>query len=357
MQSEILYNLPWHARNILYATWEILLDASIFVVLGFLFAALIRAFISSKTIAKHMGGNNIRSVLYSALFGVPLPLCSCGVIPTAIALRKQGASKASTLSFLITTPESSIDSIVITYALIDPIMTIFRPIAAFVTGVIAGAAEIIFGEKSEGKITETDNCIHCHDHNHDRHTHTISEKIKSGLRFAFVELLTDISRWFLIGMLLAGIITYLIPPTFIQNYLGEGLSSILIMLIVGLPLYVCATASTPIAAALLLKGMSPGAALAFLLAGPATNAASFFVIVKTLGFRTSIIYLLSLTICTVLLALALNEIYSLFNIDITASIGHAHKMTPVWLKWIFAVPLTTAMIVAAAKRKRAKDVL
>jgi uncharacterized membrane protein YraQ (UPF0718 family) len=335
--------------GILTATWEVLLDASFFIVLGFIIAACIRAFISSESIVKYMGGNNIGSVVRSALFGVPLPLCSCGVVPTAMALRKQGASKAATLSFLISTPESSIDSIALTYALIDPVMTIFRPIAAFITGFVSGVAEILLGKKDVSPEPEKE-CIHCACEIDEPHTHALPDRLKAGLRFAFVELLTDISRWFLIGMLLAGAITYAIPDTLIESYLGAGILSMLIMLVVGLPLYVCAVASTPIAAVLLMKGMSPGAALIFLLVGPATNAASFSVIAKMLGLRTSVIYVLSIAVCALLLGLVLNEIYPLLGIDLKQTVGHAHQMIPLWLKWITAVPLTLVMFIAAFKK-------
>jgi uncharacterized membrane protein YraQ (UPF0718 family) len=337
--------------GILSATWQVLLDASAFIILGFLFAAVIRAFISSESIVKYMGGSNFKSVFLAALFGVPLPLCSCGVVPTAVALRKQGASKPATLSFLISTPESSIDSIAITYALLDPIITIFRPVAAFLTGFVAGVGEILLGRREAGPVPDEHLCPHCHNESEaHEHNHSVLERLVLGLRFAFVDLLRDISGWFLIGMLVAGAISYAIPASFIEQHLGPGFTSLLIMLAIGLPLYVCATASTPIAAALILKGMSPGAALVFLLAGPATNAASFVVIAKMLGKRTAIIYLLSIAGCALLLGLLLNWIYSYFGVDIRASAGHAHEMIPAWLKWITAVPLTIAMVVAAMRQ-------
>lgn len=354
----------------LAAAWQVLLDASIFIIFGFVIAALIRAFLSSEQIVKYMGGNNFRSVFLAAVFGVPLPLCSCGVVPTAMALRKQGASKAATVSFLISTPESSIDSIAITYALIDPLMTVFRPIAAFLTGFVAGLAEIFLGKKEIEKVEADIPCPHCIEGRETRdegrkdesslvhhpsslvdHRHSLYERLGSGMRFAFVELFTDISRWFILGMLIAGVITYAVPTSFIENYMSGGLTSMLIMLAIGLPLYVCATASTPIAAALLLKGMSPGAALVFLLTGPATNAASFTVLIKMLGLRTAIIYLVSIAICAILLGLCLNEIYTLLNIDIKVSLGHAHEMIPLWLKWATAVPLTLAMLWAAIRKR------
>ncbi len=344
-----------YVLGILNASWEILLDASAFIIFGLVLAAFLRAFISTETIIKYMGKNNLRSVLLAALFGVPLPLCSCGVVPTAVALRKQGASKAATLSFLITTPESSVDSIAITYALIDPLMTIARPVAAFITGLVAGIGEIILGHKEKDKQTHEIACPHCHDHNFEKevaHKHSLGEKIASGFKFAFGDLLPDISRWFLVGMLIAGFISFIIPPTFIERYMGEGWISMLIMLAIGLPLYVCATASTPIAAALILKGMSPGAALVFLLAGPATNAASFTIIAKMLGKRSAIIYILSISICAVLLGMLLNWTYHYLGINIHAVAGQAHMMIPEWLRWATAIPLTLTMFIAAIFKRK-----
>lgn len=345
--------------NIINESWQILLDASIFILFGLLVAALLRAFISSESIVKYMGGRNIRSVFLAAIFGVPLPLCSCGVVPTAIGLRKQGASKPAIVSFLISTPESSIDSIAITYALIDPLMTVFRPLSAFITGIVAGIGEIIFGKKDDEVKNNEPACPHCGVHEElgelnectDPHDHTLTERISLGFRFAFVELLRDISRWFLIGILIAGVISFAIPTSFIESHLGEGWTSMFIMLAIGLPLYVCATASTPIAAALILKGMSPGAALVFLLAGPATNAASIIVIAKLLGKRTAVIYLISISVCAILLGMFLNWLYHFFGINIHATIGHAHEMLPMWLKLTTAIPLTIAMLTAAIFKK------
>jgi len=230
-------------------------------------------------------------------------------------------------------------------------MTIFRPIAAFITGFTAGIAEIIFGKKEEIDNINIKHCVHCDEEHTLSFKHTFKDRIKSGLHFAFIQLLIDISRWFLIGVIIAGVITYAVPANIVSKYLGSGWLSMFIMLAVGLPLYVCATASTPIAAALILKGMSPGAALVFLLVGPATNAASFTVITKILGFRTAFIYLISIAICAVILGMFLNHLYAFYKIDLVASVGHAHEMIPRWLKWITAVPLTTVMILTALKRR------
>lgn len=344
-----------HITSILFQSWQIMLDSAVFILFGFFIAAIIRAFLSAEMIGKYLGGNNLKGVFLAALFGVPLPLCSCGVVPTAMALRKQGASRASTLSFLITTPESSVDSIAITYAMFDPLMTVARPVAAFITGIVAGVGEILFGKKDEIVNEAHESCADCHDCcGGEGHRHSLGEKLKNGFRFAFVELLSDIAGWFILGVLIAGAISYGVPDTIIEKYLGSNFYSMLIMLAVGLPLYVCATASTPIAAALVLKGMSPGAALVFLMAGPATNAASFTVLVKMLGVRSSVIYLISISLTAVALGSLLNWIYSFSGIDPRAIAGHAHEMIPGWIKYAAAILMSAIMLWHLVRKMRAR---
>jgi len=263
--------------------WHTIDEASLYILFGIFIAGLIQMFVNKDKIVRYLGGQRLKSVLLAAVCGIPLPLCSCGVIPTAISLRKNGASKGATLSFLISTPESGVDSIAISYALLDPIMTIFRPLAAFVTAIIAGIAENIFGKKEKGPISQqVDSCIFCNEEDKG-HNHSLIHKFKYGMRYAFIDLLGDISKWLMLGIVIAGIISYFVPQSIIENYLGYGWQAMLIMLIVGIPLYICATASTPIAAALIAKGMSPGVALVFLLVGPATNIAGVLSVGKFLG--------------------------------------------------------------------------
>ncbi|MEJ2222497.1 MAG: permease [Desulfobacterales bacterium] len=189
------------------------------------------------------------------------------MLPAAVSLRKQGASNGATTAFLISTPESGVDSISITYALLDPIMTVARPVVAFVTAAVAGITENLFGSNNPtSRITPdlscpVDGCCdgqNCSPEEHRRH-HSFWEKFSAGMRFAIGDLWEDLAGWFLIGLVLAGLITVLIPADMFSKYLGAGLPAMLIMLAVGIPLYICATASTPIAAALILKGVSPGA--------------------------------------------------------------------------------------------------
>jgi uncharacterized membrane protein YraQ (UPF0718 family) len=267
------------------------------------------------------------------------------VLPAAVSLRKQGASNGATTAFLISTPESGVDSISITYALLDPIMTVTRPVVAFLTAAVAGITENLLGSNNEtSRITPdlscpVDGCCdgeNCSPEEHRQH-HTFWEKLVAGMHFAIDELWEDLAGWFMIGMLLAGLITVLIPPDMFRQYLGSGLPAMLIMLAVGIPLYICATASTPIAAALILKGVSPGAALVFLLAGPATNIASLTVLTGVLGKRATAIYLTSIAVCAVVFGLCVDQVYASLGISAQAVVGRASEIVPKWLGIIGAL--------------------
>ena len=261
-----------------------------------------------------------------------------------MSLRKQGANNGATTAFLISTPESGVDSISITYALLDPIMTVARPLVAFVTATLAGIAENLLGNSDHNQriipdlSCPVDNCCdgqNCDPQTHRRH-HTIFEKIKVGVIYAFRDLWQDIAKWFLFGVLLAGFITVLIPDDIFGRYLGSGLSAMLLMLAIGIPLYICATASTPIAAALILKGVSPGAALVFLLVGPATNVASLTVVTGILGKRATAIYLGTIAISAVFFGLVVDQVYSQMGISAQAMVGQASEVIPLWVQWAAA---------------------
>jgi uncharacterized membrane protein YraQ (UPF0718 family) len=262
-----------------------------------------------------------------------------------VSLRKQGASNGATTAFMISTPESGVDSISITYALLDPIMTVARPVSAFLTAFAAGLTENLFGPRKRPLALQpdlgcpVDNCCDgtdCPPEVHRSH-HSFIAKIFAGMAYAFGELWDDIAGWFLFGLLLAGGITLLIPEQLLTRYLGSGLPAMLLMLAVGIPLYICATASTPIAAALILKGVSPGAALVFLLAGPATNLASLTVLIGVLGKRATAIYLASISVMAVLAGLAVDQIYAGFGISAQAVVGQAAEVLPEWLRWAGAI--------------------
>jgi uncharacterized protein len=280
-------------------------------------------------------------------------LCSCGVLPAAIALKKQGANNGATTAFLISTPESGVDSLAITYALLDPIMTIARPVAAFFMAAAAGITEnMVSPAGTENQVTPDLSCpvdgccsgIDCSPADHRNH-HTLSEKLRAGLKFAFGDVWNDMVGWFFIGIFLAGLITALVPPHFFETYLGGGLPSMLLMLAVGIPMYICATASTPIAAALILNGASPGAALVFLLAGPATNITSLTVLVGVLGKRATVIYLTTIAFCTICFGLLVDHVYQAFDLSAQAIVGQAADVIPPYV----ALAATIALLILSVK--------
>ncbi|MFQ6137316.1 MAG: SO_0444 family Cu/Zn efflux transporter [Candidatus Hydrothermarchaeales archaeon] len=311
-------------------TFEILRDSSAYLLFGFLIAGLIHVYVQEEKIRRYLGGDGISSIIKASLIGAPLPLCSCGVTPTALGLYRDGASREATVSFLIATPETGADSISISYALLDPIMTVFRPIAAIVTAVMTGLADkFLGGDKGEREIHQhsefIEGCGTCESNREEEN----KPKLRRALEYAFFDFLGDLSRWLIIGFMLAGAISAIIPRGMVQGYLGGGgLFPMLVMLVVGIPLYICATASTPIAAALIAKGLSPGAALVFLLAGPATNIATITIISKALGKRTTAIYVGSIAVVSVVLGVMLNWIYFFLNINPLATIGKAGEIIP-----------------------------
>lgn len=309
---------------ILASSWAVLLDAAPFVLLGLLVAALLKALVPDEFVSTHFGGNSLSSIIKASAFGVPIPLCSCGVVPAAAGLRRQGAGKGPVASFLISTPETGVDSIALSWALLDPIMTIARPVAGFLTAIAAGVA-VAAGERfrkeevaqpvPEALPACTSSCCSGHVH-HDEPPKGVVGRLKQGLVFAFGDLLKDVGGWLLLGILISGAISVLLPQEAVERYLGNDLLVMVLMLVVSIPLYVCATASTPIAAAFALKGISPGAALVFLLAGPATNAASITVVSRLLGKRATFAYLAAIVVMSLLAGLAVNRLYAMLGLDI-----------------------------------------
>ncbi len=269
-------------------------------------------------------------------------------------MRRQGANRGATTAFLISTPESGVDSMAVTYALIDPVMTVARPVSALAAAVTAGVIENLTGKETNNQAAPpdlscpVDNCcdgLDCPPVIH-RHHHSLVGKVKAGLSFAVRDLWADLAGWFFVGLILAGLIVVLVPTELLTGVLGGGLSSMLIMLVVGLPLYICATASTPIAAALILKGVSPGAALVFLLVGPATNVTSLTMVTGLMGKRATAVYLVTLSVVAVLCGLALDQVYALLGT--AAAPGAAAEVGRYVAQWSpFAWPLSSIKAVAA----------
>ncbi len=260
----------------------ILSEMSPFLLLGFFFAGLLYAFIPKQRIEKYFNGKPFRSSILASLFGIPLPLCSCGVIPTGTAFYKNGASKGGTISFLISTPQTGVDSILATFSLMGIPFAIIRPLAALITGISGGLITSTITKN------ETDKRIFKQGEEKQK---TLSQKISNVFRYGFVEFIQDISKWLVIGLVLAAIISALIPNEFFELLNMPPIIQMLLILAVSIPLYICATGSIPLAAILILKGISPGAAFVLLMAGPATNAATITMIGKVLGKRSLFAYL------------------------------------------------------------------
>jgi len=344
------------------STWNLLLDSAIYILFGLLISGLFRTFLRPESVARHLGSGRFSSVFKAAIFGIPIPLCSCGVLPAAATLKKQGASTGATTAFLISTPESGADSIAVSYALLDPLLTILRPVTAFVTALAAGVTENLFA--GSGRSTPpapdlscpVDGCCDGSDcpPNEHAHHHTGSEKLVAGLKYAVTDVWGDLAGLFMLGLVLAGLITALIPNAVFTRLMGGGLLTMLIMLAAGIPLYICATASTPIAAALILKGVSPGAALVFLIAGPATNITSLTVLFGILGKRAAVIYLAAIAVLTVLFGLATDQIYAVLGLSAQATVAHAPELLPRWLNYggVAVLMLISVKPVAAGLKKK-----
>lgn len=287
--------------------FELVNEMSPYLLLGFLLAGVMHVFVPSTLYSRYLSAGNFRSVLYSALFGIPLPLCSCGTIPTAMSLHREGASKGATVSFLIATPQTGVDSIIATYSLMGLPFAILRPVAALFTALFGGLMVNKFAPEETKMQTQTK-----------VEEKTLKEEfgeiMQRGwgrnlwgvLKYAFFDMMQDIGKWLVIGLVVAGLITVFVPDTFFNTFKDNTLLSIGLVLAFAIPMYLCATGSIPIAVALMLKGLSPGAALVLLMAGPASNAASILVVSKVLGKRTMLLYLLSIIGGATLFALGID---------------------------------------------------
>lgn len=287
-------------------------ESAPYLLLGMFIAGVIHHFIPANWVEKTLGGKS--SVLTAALIGAPLPLCSCSVIPVAMGIRRSGASKASTASFLVATPETGVDSIGITYALMGPIMAISRPIAAIFSALSAGILVHLFGRiETEQENVNVESCAAKSCCSSKKETSiSLSHKIRAVFAFGFGQLLRDFMLWFLVGIFFAALITTLLPPQFIAHY-GQGILAMVLVVLVSIPMYVCATASTPIAVGLLMSGVSPGAALVFMLTGPATNIATLMIIKNELGKRELFLYLLAIISSAIVSGVFLDWLFAQFN--------------------------------------------
>ncbi len=315
--------------------WGLTYDMAPYLILGFLFAGVLHVWFPQHKVNKFLGGNNLRSVVNASIIGVPLPLCSCGVIPAGISFHKNGASKGSAISFMTSTPQTGVDSILVTWSMLGLPLAIIRPIVAMITGVFGGWW-VNRGEKKaiSTKPLETES------------TQKIKgNKIIAMLRYAFVDFMSDIVKWLAIGLVLAALIAVVVPDDFFGEYMTNPFYEYLFVILASIPLYVCATASVPIAAVLILKGISPGAALVFLMAGPATNAATITVIAHSLGRLVFIKYLATIVVGAIASGLVIDHLLPSEWFAIAESMQqHQHEILPQWLGWASAIILTALII-------------
>lgn len=295
--------------------WGLCLEMAPYLLLGMLVSGLISIFIDSSFIFKHIGQKNAGSVLKSTLFGIPLPLCSCGVIPVAATLRESGASKGATVSFLVSTPQTGVDSIFLTYGMLGPMFALFRPLAALASGFFSGIVINNFDHDMHHHLSESDN--------DPKTKESLHKRIISGVKYGFLTLPADIVIPLTQGLVVAAAIAILIPPQFIaEHFSSSNLIQYTMMLAVSLPIYVCATASIPIAVVLMAKGITPGAAFIFLMAGPATNASSIAVIKNILGKRTLYHYLVLIAFTAISFGYILDNFLTITLPDMSSHTHH-----------------------------------
>ena len=277
----------------------IFVEMAPYLLLGFTVAGILSVVVKKRFIARHVGKPGISAVVKASVLGVPLPLCSCGVVPTAAYFKRAGASRPAVTSFLISTPQTGVDSIIATYGMLGPIFAVFRPIAALVTGIAGGVVSLLTDRSTSAPFDDGADQAEREQPEDTEETEprTFRDAVRGFLRYAYVEAIDDIAVQFLFGVVVAGLISTFIPTDFFSGRVfGSGLPAMLLMVVVGIPMYVCSTSSIPIAVALIAKGLSPGAAYVFLVAGPATNAATLAVLTRVLGKRQTLMYVLTLIV-------------------------------------------------------------
>lgn len=322
------------------------LEMSFWLLLGFLFAGILHAFIRTETIARHLGGTGISSVLKATLLGIPLPLCSCGVIPTALAFHKKGASKSAAISFLISTPQTGVDSILATYSLLGLPFAILRPVVALVSGIGGGllSKRILISEDIKD-IKDLSN-------RQEEASTSFFTKIHRIFRYGFIEFMDDLAKWLILGITLAALMDVIIPADFFQNTFSNPLLQMLLVLAAAIPIYVCATGSIPIAMVLMMKGLSPGAALVFLMAGPAINIASITVIGKALGRKATFAYLLAISTFAIIFGIITDYLLPAdwFVLHHAAEHAHHHRILPEWAETGTAVLLGFLLLLSFIRK-------
>jgi uncharacterized membrane protein YraQ (UPF0718 family) len=333
-------------NDFLYHIWNISRELAPWLLLGLAVAGLLHVLLPTGFISRHLGHGRFASVFKASLFGVPLPLCSCGVIPAALGLRKDGASKGASVSFLISTPQTGVDSVAVTASLLGLPFALFKVFSAFVMGIAGGMLVNAADPDSDQPPSHSKTASKQH------FPHPISE----AFRFSYFRLFHEIWLWLLIGIGISALITTLLPEGSLSNFAwASGISGMLIMLVIGLPLYVCATGSVPIAASLVAAGMPTGAALVFLMAGPATNVATVGAVIKTFGKKITGIYLAVIIAGSIGLGMLFNSLFA------PIGGGHIHDhyhFLPEWVHTTAVVMMFLGMahfaVLAIAKKMKPK---
>jgi uncharacterized membrane protein YraQ (UPF0718 family)/copper chaperone CopZ len=344
-------------QSILVASWAMLVEMAPYLLLGFAVAGLLSVMISPRWVERHLGNRGLGQIFKASLFGVPLPLCSCGVIPVGASLRQHGAGKGATTAFLLSTPQTGVDSIAVTYALLGPFLAVVRPVAALLTGFLGGGLVYAFDRNGDppAEATPAASCSSasdCCDEDSGPERKTLGQ----GLTYGLVTLPRDIGRALIVGILLSGVIAALVEPKALEASLGGGILPMFAAMAVGIPLYVCATASTPIALSLIYAGLSPGAALVFLISGPATNAATVTTLWRVLGKKSVVIFLLTVAVGALATGLAVDALIAMDfvgasgmvpDVDPT-TVGHEHHAEHGGLGWWIGNGSAVALILLLA---------
>ena len=301
------------------------LESAPWLLLGLLIAGLMKALIPQTWMQRQLGGKSRWNIVKAALIGAPLPLCSCGVVPAALGLRRAGASKGPTLSFLVATPETGPDSIALSYALLGPFMAIIRPIAAVFSAIVAG---FMVSERQDIEPNQSHTHKSCCASNKKNISvnQTFTHRLFESMNYSFIKLLSDISLWLVIGIGVAALMKTYLPMHWLAEW-GNGLSAMLVMAVIGVPMYICASASTPLAAGFLAMGISPGAILVFMLAGPATNIGTLGIIKKELGSQPLVAYLIGVILTALAFGLLTDYLVTHFELVVnitTHSMEHEH---------------------------------
>ncbi len=363
------------------------LDSGPWLLLGLIVSGMIKVWLPEGLMDRFLRGKGLKPVVSAAVIGTPLPLCSCSVVPAAMAIRERGASKGATVSFLISTPENGADSLVLSYALLGPFMTAARPIAAIVSAVVAGVMTMIWGgDDEEGEAVVTKDCCSggscksedkvvavkeevascCGSDNGERNDCCESEfdqskgdgffkDLKGVFTYGLVELVDDIAFWMTVGLVLAAVMNTFLSEDEIAGW-GSGIGPMCLMILIGVPMYVCATESTPIGGSMLMAGVSPGTVLVFLLAGPATNLGTVGIIKKAMGWRTVSCYLAGIVICSLGFGLGVDWFVGVMGIDVKGQTEAMGEVVPYWLSLPSMILMGTLMLrslfIGLAKRLR-----